>query len=208
MTTETRQSVDFMIAWRWLTSGAIWQKRIDFSFSHTHCARHRSFSTQQFKRVTACCSFPSVPEIVTLFAISAFARMQKGLIDGAYHCLLFLACRQFGALRRRISKGDHSLSARQTSVAFLILWPLQERRLILQKDQISPVAYSFKSLSEATGLSVNFWRREVHLGRLPYVRFEKAVRILHADLDAYLAERRRVKELAQNTQEESLPALT
>ena len=69
-------------------------------------------------------------------------------------------------------------------------------------EQISPIGYSYKALAEATGLSVSFWRREVRLGRIPFVRFDQAVLILPADLAEYFAQRRQVKsERAQDVQE-------
>jgi hypothetical protein len=66
------------------------------------------------------------------------------------------------------------------------------------------IGYTYKALAAATGLSARFWRLQVAEGNIPFVKFKQAVIILPADLDAYLAERRRVKngkakEEAQNS---------
>jgi hypothetical protein len=71
-------------------------------------------------------------------------------------------------------------------------------------EENSPVGYTYKSLSAATGMSARFWRREVALGRIPSVKFDQAVMILHADLARYLASRRRVKNEEAQEQVQSL----
>jgi hypothetical protein len=63
----------------------------------------------------------------------------------------------------------------------------------LAANQQPRIGYTYKALAAGTGLSARFWRREVSLGRIPFVKFEKAVIILPADLERYLADRRRVK---------------
>jgi hypothetical protein len=68
------------------------------------------------------------------------------------------------------------------------------------------VSYTYKTLAAATGMTARFWRREVALGRIPFVKFDQAVVVLHADLERYLAERRRVKSETRN--QESLQAST
>jgi hypothetical protein len=62
----------------------------------------------------------------------------------------------------------------------------------------SPIGYTYKTLAASTGLSSRFWRREVALRRIPFVKFDRMVVILHADLEQYLAERRWAKGGEQN----------
>jgi hypothetical protein len=71
-------------------------------------------------------------------------------------------------------------------------------------EAVKPVVgYTYQALADATGLSKRFWRLQVAEGKIPVVKFNKAVLILPADLDQFLASRRRVKGEAQN-QDQSL----
>jgi hypothetical protein len=67
----------------------------------------------------------------------------------------------------------------------------------LAAQQNPHIGYTYKALAAATGLSARFWRLQVAEGNIPFVKFKQAVIILPADLERYLAERRRVKEKAQ-----------
>jgi hypothetical protein len=69
----------------------------------------------------------------------------------------------------------------------------RKERNLSENQRIPFVGYTYKTLAAATNLSVNFWRREVRLGRIPCVKFDNAVMILPADLDQYLASRRRIR---------------
>jgi hypothetical protein len=64
-------------------------------------------------------------------------------------------------------------------------------------DQISPRAFTYKTLAAHTGRSVRFWRRIVADGGIPFVKPDgkdnATVWILSDDLDRYFAERRQVK---------------
>jgi hypothetical protein len=65
----------------------------------------------------------------------------------------------------------------------------------------SVVGYTYQALADATGLSKRFWRLQVAEGRIPVVKFNKAVLILPADLEQFLASRRRVKSETRNQAE-------
>jgi len=69
----------------------------------------------------------------------------------------------------------------------------------LAAEQDSRIGYTYKDLAARTGLTARFWRREVSLGRIPFVKFDQAVIILPADLERYLASRRRVKSEESET---------
>jgi len=64
---------------------------------------------------------------------------------------------------------------------------------LLVAEQASPIGYTYKMLEARGPFSARFWRREVKLRRIPFVKFDQAVIILHDDLEQYLAERRREK---------------
>jgi len=83
-------------------------------------------------------------------------------------------------------------------VALALLKPLLvfiglRKEKTLPQEKKSRVGYTYKALEEETGYSKRFWRREVALGRIPFVKFDQGVMILQADLDEYLAKRRQVK---------------
>jgi excisionase family DNA binding protein len=48
-----------------------------------------------------------------------------------------------------------------------------------------------KAVADLTSLSVSTIRREIRLRRLPVYRIGRAIRVSEADLEAYLAKRRR-----------------
>jgi hypothetical protein len=58
-------------------------------------------------------------------------------------------------------------------------------------EQTTQIGYTLKTLAARTGMSIQFWRREIRLGRLPYVQFDQKIAVLPADLERYFAERRR-----------------
>jgi hypothetical protein len=72
---------------------------------------------------------------------------------------------------------------------------------ILSQEIKSRVGYTYQALAEATGLSKRFWRLQVAEGKIPFVKFNQAVLILPADLEQFLASRRRVK--SDNAQEKT-----
>jgi hypothetical protein len=60
-------------------------------------------------------------------------------------------------------------------------------------NQVSPKAFTYKTLAAATGRSARFWRKEVADGKIPFAKDNGTVWILPADLDRYFAERRQVR---------------
>ena len=77
------------------------------------------------------------------------------------------------------------------ATGFSFLWTRKGETLVAEGN--TPIGYTYQALAENFGMSKSFWRREVRLRRIPFVKFDQAVIILHADLEAYLAERRRAK---------------